>query len=270
MMSARAGSCSACMHSVWRRCGDYAQAEKQGRRAVEMNAADGWAAHAVAHVCEMSGRTGEGVEWLEATSNGWAEQSFFAFHNWWHLALYRLETENYAGALGIYDAHIRAIGSRVAVEMVDASALLWRLRLRGVDVGERWNELADAWEGFGEDGYYAFNDVHAVMAFLATGRDASVRRVMASLEKTAARYDTNGMMSREVGLPVARALCAFERRDYEHRDRGSAAGPGPCEPVRRQQRPARCPQSHPDGGLDAGRPGHPGPRAGCGAARAQA
>ncbi len=196
-------------------CGDYAQAEKQGRRAVELNAADGWAAHAVAHVCEMSGRTSEGVEWLEATSNSWAEQSFFAFHNWWHLALYRLETENYAAALRIYDAHIRTIGSRVAFEMVDASALLWRLRLRGVDVTERWNELADAWEGFGEAGYYAFNDVHAVMAFLATGRDASVRRVMASLEKTAARYDTNGMMSREVGLPVARALCAFERRDYD-------------------------------------------------------
>ena len=68
--------------------------------------------------------------------------------------------------------------SRVAGEMVDASALLWRLRLRNVDVGDRWTELAESWEALGDDGYYAFNDVHALMAFLATGdqRQAATHR----------------------------------------------------------------------------------------------
>jgi hypothetical protein len=99
--------------------------------------------------------------------------------------------------------------------MVDASALLWRLRLRGVDTGDRWRELADSWEAFGEDGYYAFNDVHSLMAFLATGREREVRRIVSSLETAAKRMDTNGMMSREVALPVARALEAFEHRDYD-------------------------------------------------------
>lgn len=196
-------------------CGNYAQAEKEGRRAVELNPADGWAAHAVAHVYEMEGRTERGVDWLQSSSAGWSPGSFFAYHNWWHLALYRLESEDYAGALALYDTRVRTPGSRVALEMIDASALLWRLRLRGVDVGDRWRDVADSWEAFGEDGYYAFNDVHGIAAFLATGRDGEVRRVMAALEKAAARFDTNGMMSREVGLPIARALCAFERRDYE-------------------------------------------------------
>jgi hypothetical protein len=117
--------------------------------------------------------------------------------------------------LDLYDTRIRTPGSRIALEMIDASALLWRLRLRGADVGDRWNELADTWEAFGEDGYYAFNDVHALMAFLASGREHQVRRVMSALTAASARFDTNGMMSREVGLPAARALSAFERRDYE-------------------------------------------------------
>jgi hypothetical protein len=195
-------------------CGQYAQAEVEGRRAIDFNKADGWAAHAVAHVLEMQGRASEGIEWLETTGPGWSEQSFFAYHNWWHLALYHLDSERYDAVLRLYDTVVRTAQSRVALEMVDASALLWRLRLRGVDVGSRWEELAQSWETFGEDGYYAFNDVHAMMAFLATNRDQQARRILNSLETAAQGRDTNAMMCREVGLPLARALQAFERQDY--------------------------------------------------------
>jgi tetratricopeptide (TPR) repeat protein len=196
-------------------CGNWPQAEIAGRRAIELNPADAWAAHAVAHVMEMSGRTREGIEWLEATSAGWSEQNFFAFHNWWHVALFHLENEDHVSALAVYDTRIRPVPSRVAMEMVDASALLWRLHLRGADVGDRWGELAQSWQTFGEDGYYAFNDVHGLMAFLATGNDGQVRRVLQSLEAAAKRPDTNGMMSREVGLPMAHALRAFAQGDYD-------------------------------------------------------
>jgi hypothetical protein len=99
--------------------------------------------------------------------------------------------------------------------MVDASALLWRLRLRGVDVGDRWMELARSWEALGDDGYYAFNDVHALMAFLASGNQRQVNRMLVGLDAAARRKDTNAMMSREVGMPVALALAAFERQDFE-------------------------------------------------------
>jgi tetratricopeptide (TPR) repeat protein len=194
--------------------GNYAQAESEGRRAVDVQAGDAWAAHAVAHVLEMQGRTDEGVAWLESTGRGWSEGNFFAYHNWWHLALYQLERENTEAALALYDTRIRPAPSKVAMEMVDASALLWRLRLRGVDGGARWEELADSWQTFGESGYYAFNDVHALMAFLATGREAEVRRVRESLERAARGSGTNATMSRDVGLPMARALIAFEHGNY--------------------------------------------------------
>jgi hypothetical protein len=99
--------------------------------------------------------------------------------------------------------------------MVDASALLWRLRLRGIDVGDRWSELARSWQALGDAGYYAFNDAHALMAFLATGDQRQSQRIFDGLDAASRRKDTNAMMSRDVGLPVARALQAFDGQDFE-------------------------------------------------------
>jgi hypothetical protein len=103
----------------------------------------------------------------------------------------------------------------VALEMVDASAMLWRLMLRGVDVGARWQPLADSWQPLAQDAFYAFNDAHAVMALVGAGRWDAVDGVLESLERAGSGPGTNAMMSREVGLPVARAFASFGRGQYE-------------------------------------------------------
>jgi tetratricopeptide (TPR) repeat protein len=194
--------------------GLYARAEETGRRALELNRRDPWAVHAVAHVMEMQGRVGEGIEWLESRAADWSVDNAFAYHNWWHLALYHLDLGDHGRALQLYDTAIRPAQTGVALEMVDASAMLWRLMLRGVDVGQRWNALADAWQPLALDGYYAFNDVHAVMSLVGAGRTAEAQAVVRSLERAASGAGTNAMMSREVGLPVARALVAFGEQRY--------------------------------------------------------
>jgi hypothetical protein len=138
----------------------------------------------------------------------------FAFHNWWHRALYHLDRDETDRVLEIYDNVVRPAASDVVLEMLDASALLWRLHLDGADVGGRWNELADAWEGTIEDGYYAFNDVHAMMAFIGAGRDKAADTLLATMERAAGETGTNAMMTRDVGLPLARVIAAFGREDY--------------------------------------------------------
>ena len=204
-------------------CGAYDDAEAIGRRAIELSPADIWAAHAVTHVFEMRGQTRAGIDWLKTTAPAWSEDNFFAFHNWWHLALFHLDAGDYESALAVYDTRIRPAPSRVAGEMVDASALLWRLRLRGVNVADRWTDLARSWEALGDDGYYAFNDVHALMAFLATGNQRQAKRMLDGLEAASRRADTNSMMSREVGLPMARALVRFRGPGFRGRGRRTAA-----------------------------------------------
>jgi len=92
---------------------------------------------------------------------------------------------------------------------------LWRLRLRGVDVGDRWTSLARSWEKLGDSGYYAFNDAHALMSFIAAGDQRQAKRILEGMDSAARRKETNAMMSRDVGLSVVRALQAFDGRDYE-------------------------------------------------------
>jgi len=88
-------------------------------------------------------------------------------------------------------------------------------RLRGVDVGSRWQPLADAWQPLAQEGFYAFNDAHAVMALVGAGRWLEAGAVLENLSRAAAGHDTNAMMSREVGLPFAKALVAFGRGRYD-------------------------------------------------------
>ncbi|MCC6470505.1 MAG: tetratricopeptide repeat protein [Alphaproteobacteria bacterium] len=194
--------------------GDYRRAEERGRVAVAIEPRDPWAIHAVAHVMEMQGRACEGIDWLARRQQDWAGDNGLAYHNWWHLALFHLERGDIAAALDLYDRSIRGTRSKAPMEMLDAAALLWRLHLRRVPVGNRWDELADAYETAAQDGHYAFNDMHAAMSFGAAGREAAARRLLAALERRAGAEDSNGQMTRQVGLPVCRALLAFARGQY--------------------------------------------------------
>ncbi len=194
--------------------GEYAHAERQGRKAVAANGQDGWAVHAVAHVLEMEGRSTNGIDWLSGTASGWEPESLFAYHNVWHWTLFHLETNDARGALELYDVKIGAEGFDQALKLVDGSALLWRLHVLGHDVGERWRPVADEWAKRVEHGYYAFNDLHAMMAFVATGREDLQTRLIATLERAADGSGTNAMMTREVGLPGALGIRAFGRGAY--------------------------------------------------------
>jgi tetratricopeptide (TPR) repeat protein len=194
--------------------GEYRRAEALGRAAIEVEPRDAWAAHAVAHVLEMEARVPEGLSWIDHTQSGWGDEGLLAYHLWWHAGLMRIDRGDVTEALEVYDRHIASGGLGQALELVDASALLWRLWVLGHEVGPRWREVAEKWSLRVQHGISAFNDVHAVMAFAALGMDAEIDAQIATLERAAAGSDTNAMMARLAGLPAARGFAAFGRGDY--------------------------------------------------------
>lgn len=199
--------------------GHYGLAESAGLDAVERNPDDVWAIHAVVHTFEMQGRIDEGIRFLRSRDSDWGDGNLFTVHNWWHLALYLLEAGKYGDVLSIYDERVHnASSAGVALEMVDASALLWRLRLDGMDVGDRWQTLADAWLSRVDDpSWYVFNETHAVMALAGADRIDEAQQVVKQLEQTVADRSTAGsnlMMTTDVGLPASRALVAYARGDH--------------------------------------------------------
>lgn len=193
--------------------GDYAAAEAAGREAVALERRDAWARHAVAHVMEMQARTRDGIAWMCADTASWSEGNFFAVHNWWHLALYHLELGDIAEVLRLFDGPIHGSHSQVMIDMVDAAALLWRLHLRDIDVGDRWLSVADSFAP-ATAGNYAFNDMHAMMAFVGAGRQELAEQVLAA-QRVAMSADTdNAGFTRDVGHSLTRAIQAFGDGHY--------------------------------------------------------
>ena len=196
-------------------CGQYAQAEEVGRHALALQPEDCWAHHAVAHVMEMQARQAEGVAFMRSREEHWAQtDNGFAFHNWWHTALFHLDQGHPADALDLYDRGIRPEPAGVQLMMLDAAALLWRMHLMGAETGARWDELADTYEQSGEAGFYAFNDMHAMAAYTATGRTRAAAELLKAVQATASGEDTNARMTREVGLPIVKAIDAFGQGCY--------------------------------------------------------
>ena len=194
--------------------GDYAQAESRARTAVAMNKQDGWAVHAVAHVMEMQGRAHEGAAFLAEGVDGWAPNSMFAYHLWWHMALFHIDADDAPAALRLFDEKISAGGFGQALELVDGASLLWRLSLLGHDVGDRWLSLDHKWQSRADDAYYAFNDVNAMMAFVGAGNIPAQQRQIESAMRAASGTGTAAMMSREIGVPACQGIAAFGGGDY--------------------------------------------------------
>src|SRR6185369_8382092 len=180
--------------------GDYAAAERDGRRATGINPADPWAVHAVAHVMEMQDRAAEGATWIETLAPHWDTANFFRFHLWWHLALMHWSAGRPEEALKLYDARIWSDGSSENLSLCNDISLLARLEIAGIDVGDRWEAAAKVVREQSGGSVMAFVDAHYALALGS----------VPPLEK----HGTTGRVHGAVGNAVCNAAVAWRDRDY--------------------------------------------------------
>jgi hypothetical protein len=192
----------------------YGRAADRGLRALELDPWDARAHHALTHVYEMTGNAAAGLRWMQERRVYWAADTVAATHLHWHRGLFQLALGEIEAALVIYDEHVRSGRSTQIPDLIDASALLWRIELLDGDTSERWTELAAAWERHIEDRYCTFNDIHAVLALVGARDWRGARRLENALQRSQSLGTRYGETTRLVGLPVARALMAFGRGDY--------------------------------------------------------
>jgi tetratricopeptide (TPR) repeat protein len=205
----------ACRCFAHEESGYYLPAENAGRAAIRLDPTDLWAAHGVAHVLEMTGRRTEGIAWVEGLQARWDGSNNLKHHLWWHQAMYHLELGDFAKVLALYDSGFRDLASPLTgmapdlyIDMQNAASMLFRLGRHGVDVGDRWVELADKAEARIGDCQSAFTVVHWMMALAATGRDAAAAAMLSGMEDFARGGQPIAQLVRDVALPVARAVLA--------------------------------------------------------------
>jgi hypothetical protein len=201
--------------------GHYTEAEEAGRAAIVLDPGDLWAAHGVAHVMEMQGRRSEGVVWLDGLAPNWEGSNNLRHHLWWHAAMFRMEHGDHAGVLALYDREFRNLASPLVaaqpdlyIDVQNAASMLWRLARHGVDVGDRWNELADQAETRIRDCVSAFTLPHWMMALAATGRFDAAQRMLAAMRDFAQGPSELAKLVGEVALPVTEAALWHGRGDY--------------------------------------------------------
>lgn len=195
--------------------GDYHRAEEMGREALAMRPDNPYAVHAVSHVMEMKGRQFGGIRFMHDQLKHWGSSNF-ANHLWWHTGLFHADVGDIDGVLDIYDNHLRSEGiSGEKYEELDSSALLWRLKLLNVDLNGRWRELAEKWAPSATDTLYAFNDVHAMMAFVSAERHEEQEKLLTATERYCeSASDANAAMTREIGVPFCLAIRDFHDERY--------------------------------------------------------
>src|SRR5438067_1293424 len=200
--------------------GEYACAEDESREAAELEPLSFWPHHTVAHVMEMTGRAEDGLGWMAAREALWSmPEHMNQVHIWWHKALFHVELGQYDAALALYDGPIRTTQRPLCLSLTNASALLWRLdtlsgETGGCDIGDRWRELADLWEGHADGRCLVFGDIHAAMSELRAGREAPVERRLAAMRETAASDAEAAGLYGNVRIPVGEGFTAFHRGEY--------------------------------------------------------
>jgi len=216
------GSALACCSFANEECGHYTVAEAAGRAAIELDPGDLWAVHAVAHVLEMQGRRGEGIAWIQDLKQHFDGANNLLHHIWWHQAMYHLERREWDIVLALYDEGFRNLASPVTqqqpdlyIDVQNAASMLFRLARHGVDVGNRWEELADKAEARIGDCHSAFTLPHWMMALTAAGRFAAAERMLAGMRDYAgANRGTTAPIVARYALPVSEAVLRHGRGDH--------------------------------------------------------
>lgn len=193
--------------------GQYADAERAGREGVLRAPRDAWGVHAVAHVHEMTGQARIGIDWLTMHERNVSHCNNFGGHVFWHLALFRLEVGDHKGALHLYDSRIRADHTDDFRDIANAASLLGRLAIEGVDVGDRWDELADLAQNRIADRSLVFADLHYALALAGAGRTDKAAALAQSLGAPQWSGDQHSV-SRAGGAAMADAIASWGDGQY--------------------------------------------------------
>ncbi|WP_338469186.1 hypothetical protein ROLI_030620 [Roseobacter fucihabitans] len=195
--------------------GAYDHAERAGREGMLLAPDDAWGLHAITHVYDMTARPELGIGLIETHTAAWDHCNNFRYHVWWHKALLHMDQGQLDVALGLYDAQIRADKTDDYRDISNATSLLMRLELEGVDVGPRWEELADLAQNRTDDGCVVFADLHYMLALAGAQRPEAQDAMARRFARDAAKIGEMPALYKDPGVAALAGLNAFAEGRYD-------------------------------------------------------
>jgi tetratricopeptide (TPR) repeat protein len=203
------------MAFAYEQCHLLEQAESEARTALAMRRNEVWAQHALAHVLLTRGRIDEGSQFLEEMRETWTGlNSFMLTHIGWHLALFYLSEGRDQEALELYDRHCWGVAKDYSQDQIGAISLLARFEMAGIDVGTRWQDLADHLAARGADTVQPFLTLQYLYGLARAGRPQAQVLLETVREYAARAPQFCRTVWQEVALPACEGLVAYARGDF--------------------------------------------------------
>lgn len=196
--------------------GLYSAAERYGREATALNPNDLWAVHAVAHVMEMQQRSKDGIGWLDYALDHFRDFNPFRGHIWWHKGLFLIDAGLFDAALSLYDDAIHDTESAFFLDIQNSVSFLARLEFNGVNIGQRWDELAEVAQENSDGHALVFTDLHHIIALCRAERFDAAAAHIASMQNFAATQKSHiAAVINDVGAPIGQSILAHETGDHD-------------------------------------------------------
>ncbi|MGJ7582575.1 tetratricopeptide repeat protein [Variovorax sp. RHLX14] len=199
----------------YEQCHLMRDAEASARNAVGMCRKEPWAHHALGHVMLTEGRLAEGLDFMRGVSDTWTGlNSFMVTHNWWHVALFLIDLGRDDEALAVYDDHVWGVAKDYSQDQIGAVSLLARFELSGIDVGTRWDDVAQRLTNRLDDHVLPFLDLQYLYGLARAGRPEA-DTLLRNIETFAAQAPAATRPAWErVCVPAANGLLAHARGDF--------------------------------------------------------
>lgn len=183
-------------------------------RSLELYPRNAHGAHVYAHVLYESGEDAAGLAWLNDWMRDFPREAQLHCHLSWHVALWSFESGDFEQAWRVYrrDVHPGGSWGPPINTLSDSASFLWRIELAGQprDVA-LWRAVGDyAAREFPAAGI-TFSDVHAALAYAASGDRAALQGLIVQLHE---RESAGKLAAGPIVPALAEAFGAFVRADW--------------------------------------------------------
>jgi hypothetical protein len=108
------------------------------------------------------------------------------------------------------------VNSETYVDVSNQAALLKRIEMGGVNIGDRWKALAEHSEKRIHDHMLPFRDAHFCLALAANKNFDAARRHIESMATFSAKGEGwRAEATRKILIPLCEAIIAYEAGDYD-------------------------------------------------------
>ncbi|MEG9884746.1 MAG: hypothetical protein V6Z86_09075 [Hyphomicrobiales bacterium] len=181
-------------------------------KACAINIGDVYAVHALVHCYHAMGKHAETIRFLSENLPHWKANPGMNIHVYWHLALSYLEMGQLQEALDAYRAFWSLRDGDEAEQDLDAANFCLRVSLHDPShspLEGYHGQLAKNWAPSIDNSLSYFNDAHAAIAFLLSGNDGLMEKLLSKPSMTHLDRKTN-----ETGVYIIQAIGHFMNKHY--------------------------------------------------------